>query len=40
MPVEQQAGSTLPLMEMPGRDIEADDDYNPFENRKLAHPTS
>ncbi|XP_026319810.1 proton-coupled amino acid transporter-like protein pathetic isoform X2 [Hyposmocoma kahamanoa] len=27
-------------MDIPGRDIEADDDYNPFENRKLAHPTS
>ncbi|XP_026319730.1 proton-coupled amino acid transporter-like protein pathetic isoform X1 [Hyposmocoma kahamanoa] len=40
IPVEQQAGSTLPLMDIPGRDIEADDDYNPFENRKLAHPTS
>ncbi|KAJ8737634.1 hypothetical protein PYW08_000229 [Mythimna loreyi] len=40
IPVEQQAGSTLPLMEIPGRDIEADEDYNPFEHRKLAHPTS
>lgn len=40
IPVEQQAGSTLPLMEMPGRDIEADETYNPFEHRKLAHPTS
>ncbi|PZC81872.1 proton-coupled amino acid transporter-like protein CG1139 isoform X2 [Helicoverpa armigera] len=27
-------------MEIPGRDIEADEDYNPFEHRKLAHPTS
>ncbi|KAF9406839.1 hypothetical protein HW555_012926 [Spodoptera exigua] len=40
IPVEQQAGSTLPLMEIPGRDVEADEDYNPFEHRKLAHPTS
>ncbi|XP_047543441.1 proton-coupled amino acid transporter-like protein CG1139 [Vanessa atalanta] len=40
IPVEQQAGSTLPLMEIPGRDIEADEGYNPFEHRKLAHPTS
>ncbi|XP_049885283.1 proton-coupled amino acid transporter-like protein CG1139 isoform X1 [Pectinophora gossypiella] len=40
IPAEQQAGSTLPLMEIPGRDIEADEDYNPFEHRKLAHPTS
>ncbi|CAH2241053.1 jg17590, partial [Pararge aegeria aegeria] len=40
IPVEQQAGSTLPLMEIPGRDIEVDEDYNPFEHRKLAHPTS
>ncbi|XP_032528036.1 proton-coupled amino acid transporter-like protein pathetic isoform X1 [Danaus plexippus] len=40
IPVEQQAGSTLPLMEIPGRDIEADEDYNPFDHRKLAHPTS
>lgn len=40
IPVEQQAGSTLPLMEIPGRDIEADEDYIPFEHRKLAHPTS
>ncbi|XP_028160775.1 proton-coupled amino acid transporter-like protein pathetic isoform X2 [Ostrinia nubilalis] len=27
-------------MEIPGRDVEADEDYNPFEHRKLAHPTS
>ncbi|XP_022124518.1 proton-coupled amino acid transporter-like protein CG1139 isoform X1 [Pieris rapae] len=40
IPVEQQAGSTLPLMEIPGRDVEGDEDFNPFEHRKLAHPTS
>ncbi|XP_014370043.1 proton-coupled amino acid transporter-like protein CG1139 isoform X1 [Papilio machaon] len=40
IPVEQQAGSTLPLMEIPGRDVEADEDYDPFKHRKLAHPTS
>ncbi|XP_012551797.1 proton-coupled amino acid transporter-like protein pathetic isoform X2 [Bombyx mori] len=27
-------------MEIPGKDVEADEDYNPFEHRKLAHPTS
>lgn len=31
------AGSTYPLVELP-RDIE--DAYNPFENRKVSHPTS
>lgn len=39
-PVEQQAGSTLPLMEMASREIDSDEPYDPFEHRKLVHPTS
>lgn len=38
VPVQQAAGSTLPLVQIP-RDEEAND-YNPFEHRKLTHPTS
>ncbi|CAD7081916.1 unnamed protein product [Hermetia illucens] len=38
VPAQQVAGSTLPLVEIP-RDEEAND-YNPFEHRKLTHPTS
>lgn len=33
------AGSTLPLVGMPREDEEAGS-YNPFEHRKLTHPTS
>lgn len=32
-------GSTVPLMEVPERDGDVED-YNPFEHRKLEHPTS
>lgn len=38
VPVQTVAGSTLPLVQLP-RDEEAFD-YNPFENRKVAHPTT
>lgn len=38
VPAQQAAGSTLPLVQMT-RDEEAAN-YNPFEHRKVAHPTS
>ena len=38
VPVQQVAGSTLPLVEL-SKDEEAGD-YDPFEHRKVAHPTS
>lgn len=38
VPVQTVAGSTLPLVQLP-RDEEAFD-YNPFEHRKVAHPTT
>lgn len=40
--VQTVAGSTLPLFEIPrdDEDEEAGDAYNPFEHRKLTHPTS
>lgn len=38
VPVQTVAGSTLPLVQLP-RDEEACD-YNPFEHRKVAHPTT
>ncbi|XP_058449870.1 proton-coupled amino acid transporter-like protein pathetic isoform X2 [Malaya genurostris] len=39
VPTQTAAGSTLPLVGMP-RDDEEAACYNPFENRKLTHPTS
>ncbi|XP_035772552.1 proton-coupled amino acid transporter-like protein pathetic isoform X1 [Anopheles albimanus] len=39
VPVQTVAGSTLPLVDMPKDDEEAGA-YNPFENRKLTHPTT
>ncbi|XP_058816791.1 proton-coupled amino acid transporter-like protein pathetic isoform X1 [Topomyia yanbarensis] len=39
VPTQTAAGSTLPLVGMPKDDEEAAC-YNPFENRKLTHPTS
>jgi len=41
VPVQQAAGSTLPLVitRKKGDDSE-DGNYNPFEHRKVEHPTS
>ncbi|XP_055640560.1 proton-coupled amino acid transporter-like protein pathetic isoform X2 [Toxorhynchites rutilus septentrionalis] len=39
VPAQTAAGSTLPLVGMP-RDDEEAGSYNPFENRKLTHPTT
>lgn len=39
VPAQSVAGSTLPLVGMP-RDDEEAAMYNPFEHRKLTHPTS
>lgn len=38
--INMEAGSTVPLVDSPNQDAEVDDDYNPFEHRKLTHPTS
>lgn len=43
VPVQQAAGSTLPLVisrKKGGADDSEDDNYNPFEHRKVEHPTS
>lgn len=42
IPVEQEAGSTLPLMEEVERGdlVASHEPYNPFEHRNLTHPTS
>lgn len=39
VPVVLANGSTVPLVELPSKDAELGD-YNPFEHRKLSHPTS
>ncbi|XP_031357706.1 proton-coupled amino acid transporter-like protein CG1139 isoform X1 [Photinus pyralis] len=39
VPVPLANGSTVPLVEIPSKDEESGE-YNPFEHRKLAHPTS
>ena len=39
VPVQLANGSTVPLVEIPSRDEESGE-YNPFEHRKLNHPTS
>ena len=39
VPVATVAGSTLPLVSLP-KDEEEAEAYNPFEHRKLTHPTS
>lgn len=42
VPVQQAAGSTLPLVltRKRGGDDGEDGTYNPFEHRKVEHPTS
>lgn len=39
VPVTLSNGSTVPLVEMPTKDEELGE-YDPFEHRKLSHPTS
>lgn len=39
VPVQTVAGSTLPLVQLP-RDEESFNDYNPYEHRKVPHPTT
>ncbi|KAF5301877.1 hypothetical protein FQR65_LT08709 [Abscondita terminalis] len=39
VPVQLANGSTVPLVEIPSKDEESGE-YNPFEHRKLPHPTS
>lgn len=39
VPVTLANGSTVPLVELPTKDEELGE-YDPFEHRKLSHPTS
>lgn len=40
VPAQQAAGSTLPLVLTRKKGDEEDVNYNPFEHRKVDHPTS
>ncbi|CAD7002550.1 unnamed protein product [Ceratitis capitata] len=40
VPAQQAAGSTLPLVLTRKKGDEEDTNYNPFEHRKVDHPTS